>query len=285
MPEVSPVSRTRLAQLGLFISLFAGAAAAQDPPSEETVRFFRQNCASCHTVGGGRLTGPDLKDVSERAERDWLMRFIVDPRGVIDSGDLYAQKILSEARGVYMTPVPGMDAELAGKLLDLIDVESTLEKSRFAGIQLSERPLTERDVELGRALFLGERELTAGGPACISCHSAPDLGGFGGGRLGPDLTAVYGRLEGRKALGAWLASPPSLVMQPLYMDHPLESEEILSLVAFLKEGAETGQAETEPNVFAFVLSGIGVAAALMVLFDVAWRSRFRSVRRTLVARS
>jgi len=74
-------------------------------------------------------------------------------------------------------------------------------------------------------------------------------------------------------------------MQPLYQDHPLEAEEILAVVAFLKAGAETGHSETEPQSFAFVLAGIGLAAALMVLFDVAWRSRFRAVRRPLVARN
>jgi len=180
MLEVSSVAVPRIAQLALWSLLLAGGALAQDPPSEETVRFFRQNCASCHTIGGGRLTGPDLKDVSARAERDWLVRFLQDPRGVIDGGDPYAQQIFSEARGVYMTPVPGMNAELAGKLLDLIELESGLEKSRFAGVQLSDRPLTEADVRRGRALFLGEERLAAGAPACISCHSAPNLGGLGG---------------------------------------------------------------------------------------------------------
>ena len=279
----------RIAHSGLWTLLLVSgmpfSASAQEPASEETIRFFQQNCASCHTIGGGRLTGPDLKNVLERREREWLVGFIQDPKGVIDSGDPYGQKLLSEARGVYMTPVPGMTKERAGKLLDLIAIESALEKSRFAGLQLSDRPLTARDVEIGRELFLGTRDLAAGGPACVSCHSAPDLGGFGGGRLGPDLTAAYGRLEGRKALGAWLASPPSAVMQPLFMDRPLEAEEILALVAFLKRGAETGAAETEPQSVGFVLSGIGLAAALMVVFDVFWRNRFRAVRRPLVARN
>ncbi len=158
MPEVPLVSRTRFAQLGLWSLLLAGGAAAQEEPSEETASYFQQNCTSCHTIGGGRLTGPDL-------------------------------------------------------------------------------------------------------------------------------TAAYGRLDGRKALGAWLASPPSAVMQPLFRDRPLEADEILALVAFLKAGAETGEVETPPKSLAFVLSAIGLAAALMVLFDVVWRSRFRAVRRPLVARS
>src|SRR5262245_54968076 len=33
----------------------ASAARAADPPSEETIAYFKQNCASCHTIGGGKL--------------------------------------------------------------------------------------------------------------------------------------------------------------------------------------------------------------------------------------
>jgi mono/diheme cytochrome c family protein len=44
--------------------LTAGAAA------QEAADFFRQNCISCHTVGGGRLTGPDFKNVTQRKERE-----------------------------------------------------------------------------------------------------------------------------------------------------------------------------------------------------------------------
>jgi cytochrome c2 len=263
----------------------AQAAAAQDPPSEESIRFFKLNCTSCHTIGGGRLTGPDLKDVSTRAERDWLIGFILDPKGTIDSGDPYGQKLLLDSRGVYMTPVPGMTRELAGKLLDLIANESALDESQFAGLELSDRPLTDADSARGRELFEGTQAIASGSPACVYCHSVEGLSAFGGGRLGPDLTSAYARLEGRKALGAWLASPPSAVMQPLFVTHPLEAEEILALIAFLKTSAETGVTEARSSMLEFVLSGIGLAALLMVLFDILWRNRFHGVRRLLVARN
>jgi mono/diheme cytochrome c family protein len=64
---------------------FAAEAYADDPASD-----FKTNCSSCHTIGGGPLQGPDLKDVEKRQERAWLVRFILDPGGVIDSGDAYA---------------------------------------------------------------------------------------------------------------------------------------------------------------------------------------------------
>ena len=43
--------------------------------AQDTAAFFKQNCTSCHTIGGGRLTGPDLKDVTTRKDRAWFVQF------------------------------------------------------------------------------------------------------------------------------------------------------------------------------------------------------------------
>ena len=257
---------------------------AQDAPSEETIAFFRQNCASCHTIGGGRLTGPDLKGVTERQEEAWLVDFIRDPKSVIDGGDPYAAELFREARGVYMTQVPGLDRTLTEKLVKLITAESLLERSQFAGLQISDRPLTDADIELGRRLFRGAASYENGAPACISCHTVSGIGGLGGGRLGPDLTQAYDRLEGRKAISAWLGSPPSLVMQPVFKDHALEGEEILALVAYLKASAESEQGEAPASTLQFLLAGFGGSALLLLLFDFLWRKRYRATRRPLIAK-
>ena len=262
----------------------ARGAPLQDAPSEETIAFFAQNCASCHTIGGGRLTGPDLKGATERKDEAWLVEFILDPKAVIDSGDPYAAEMLREARGSYMTDVPGIDRALATKLVKLIAAESAKEKPIFAGLQISDRPLTAADVELGERLFRGAQAYQNGAPACISCHTVSGIGGLGGGRLGPDLTTAYARLEGRKALSAWLASPPSLVMQPVFKKHPLEGDEVLALVAYMKASAESGRAEARPATLEFLLAGFGGSAFLLLLFDFLWRKRYRATRRPLVSR-
>ncbi|MFN0006701.1 MAG: c-type cytochrome [Planctomycetota bacterium] len=272
-----------LALLAAF-SPAARAGSAQGNVSEETVKYFQQNCVSCHTIGGGRLTGPDLKGVLERRDRAWLVSFVRDPKAVIDAGDPYAQQIFQEARAVYMPTLPGMTADLADKLIGLIEYESTLEKSRFVGVQISERPFTPADLERGKAMFGGSLPFASGAPACYSCHSIAGFGGLGGGQLGPDLTGAYARLEGRKALAAWLSSPPSLTMQPVFQRRPLDGEEILALVAYLKAAAETGETEAPSTSFAFVIAGIAATAALLVAFDFLWRNRFRAVRQPLVAR-
>ena len=255
----------------------AGQSAAQDTPD-----YFRQYCLNCHTIGGGRLTGPDLKDVSQRQDRAWLANFIMNPKAVLDSGDPYAQKIFEESRRVPMPTAPGMTRERAEKLLDLIEAESQLEESQFKGLQISDAPFTAQDVALGRQLFMGTQRLEGGGSSCISCHSMHDTRALGGGRLGPDLTDVYDRLKGRKSLSAWLMAPGTETMQPIFKNHPFSADEIHALVAYFDHASQHHAADPTAGRVMFLLLGVGGAVGLMFGFDSIWRRRFRGVREPLV---
>ncbi|KAA3614507.1 MAG: cytochrome c [Planctomycetota bacterium] len=268
----------------LLFVLFGGVLQAQ-APSEDTYELFKLSCVSCHTIGGGALVGPDLKGVEERQDRAWLLAFMENPQGVIDSGDPYALRLLRESKGQVMTQIPNYTKAMGEKLLDLIAFESELEKSQFAGLQISERPLTQEDVDLGKALFEGGERFQNGAPSCLSCHAVHGLTGLGGGQLGPDLTSVYARLEGRKPLASWLSAPPSEVMAPVFQKHPLDGEEVLALVAFLKETAEAGHEEAPANSFPFVLAGLGSTAVAFVILDLLWRNRYRATRKPLVEKS
>lgn len=260
------------------LSLLGALSAAQQEPSA----FFKQNCTSCHTIGGGRLVGPDLKDATARTDRGWLARFLQNPKAMMDSGDPYALKLQQEARGVVMPTIPGMTPAQIQALLEMITAESSLPRSQFAGTQVSERPLTAQDVANGRAIFLGQKALAGSGPACISCHTLRGLGGLGGGRLGPDLTRVYERLQGRKPLSAWLAAPASLTMAPVFKSHPLQPDEILALVALFQDSARKGGEDDSVSMLNFFLLGTGGMVLGLVGLNAAFRKRFRGVRRSLV---
>jgi mono/diheme cytochrome c family protein len=265
--------------VGAAILLLAPPWAA---PGQEAAQFFRQNCGSCHTVGGGRLTGPDLQGLDERKDRAWLTRFLLDPPAVLQSGDPYAAQIQQESRGVVMPKIAGMTEERAAALLDLIAAESKLEKSQFAGLVLSDKPFTPADVHQGREYFLGRQRLTNGGASCMSCHSVRDAGALGGGRLGPDLSRVYERLQGRKALAAWLSAPATPTMKAAFVRYPLEADEIHVLTAYFEASAQRGGEDDRSGSLAFFLLGLGAAAVMLVAMDSVWRGRFRSVRRVLV---
>ncbi len=260
-----------------WLSFPFGAARGQD-----TAAYFRQNCMNCHTIGGGQLSGPDLKDVSKRKDRQWLIKFMMDPKAVIASGDPYAKKILEESRNVPMPTLPGMTQERAGYLLDLIEAESKLEKSQFKGLQISNKPFTEADRIAGRSIFVGQTPLESGGTSCISCHGMYDTPALGGGRLGPDLTNVYERLKGRKSLSAWLGAPGTETMQPIFRDHPMSGDEIHRLVAYFESSAGESPADPSTNRVAFLLMGLLAAAGMIFGFDAIWKRRFHSVRQPLV---
>ena len=266
---------------GLMVLLAATIASGQ-----ETAQFFRQNCASCHTIGGGPLVGPDLKGVTERQNRDWLVNFIQNPTDVLNSGDAYAMKLQQAAKGAVMQAIPGMTRDRADALLQLIDNESALEESQFKGIAISNEPFTEADIDLGRQIVLGRRRLENGGAACIGCHSVRGTGPLGGGRLGPDLTRVYQRLgkdAPRKNLSAWLTAPATTTMAPVFKDHPLTGDEIHGLVAFFEHSAQAGSEDDASASLVFLLLGVIVAVGGLAGMDAIWRGRFRSVRRVMVA--
>jgi mono/diheme cytochrome c family protein len=264
------------------ISALVGGIAPAD--AQETAAYFKQNCASCHTIGGGRLTGPDLKNVTRQKDREWLSSFLLDPKAVIDGGDPYAQKLLQEARGVVMPTVAGMNRERAKALLDLIEAESKLERSAFAGVAVPTKPFTPEEINQGRLLFRGEQRLANGGPACISCHTVSGVAALGGGRLGPDLSTVYERMEGRKGLVAWLAAPATATMQPLFKPHPLRSEEIMPLVGYLEHAARRGGVANPLDPLKFFLLGMSGAVGGLVVFQAVWKKRFHAMRRPLVRR-
>lgn len=250
--------------------------------ADETADFFRQNCFSCHTIGGGRLTGPDLKDVALRAKPDWLVRYLLDPKAMIDSGDPYAAKLLQEARGVVMPTVAGINKDKAAALLALIDAESKLEKSQFQGMMISLAPFTQKEIDLGRDIFLGRKPLANGGPICISCHSIKGINYMGGGKLGPDLSRVFERLDGRKALGAWLMSPATANMGPLFKNTTLKMEEIIPLIALFESSAKAGGEDDGGSSLTFLFAGLICAGIVMGFIASYWQDRHRAVRRPMV---
>ena len=283
MPETHTKQRGPCAETVVILSyvlililIFPAILSAQQAKD-----FFQQNCTSCHTIGGGRLVGPDLKDVTQRKDRAWLGRFLQNPKAMIDAGDPYARQLQQDARGIVMPTIPAMSPARANELLDFIEAESKSGKVT-GGLGITDQPFTPLDVAEGRKIFLGVRPLASGGPACISCHAVGTLGGLGGGRLGPDLTLVYERLGARQAVGSWLSAPPTPTMQSVFQKKPLKAEEIAPLLAFIEDAQAKGRSADPSSRFYFFLLGFGGMVAGLLLLEAAWRGRFHAVRRLLV---
>lgn len=254
-------------------------AGAQETPEA----YFKNRCANCHYIGGGKLIGPDLKDIHNTLKlkgSDWVVSFIRNPKGMVASDD-HARKMWEEHNKVDMI-VPDMSEDWAKGLLDFIEKESQKTTSQFAKAQ-SKLPaqFSEQHVAEGRELFVGLKGFSNRGPACLSCHSVQGISALGGGMLGPDLTQVVNKLKGPEGLFGWLSSPPTATMQPIYKKHPLEENERIALVAFLEKTRATHPEESAARLNFFLLGLTGTAGGL-ALCDYLWRRRFRSVRQVLV---
>lgn len=273
------------------------------PPSptpiatEQGQAIFEQKCKSCHSIGGGRLVGPDLKGITEKRDRDWLVRFILSPDRLLAEGDPLAKQLAEE----YGIPMPnmGLSQDEAEEVLAYIEEQSGGEpgpppavsapppqpspppsETEAPEVTPAPAPLPTGDAASGRDIFLGRARLENGGASCISCHNINGIGAFNGGSVGRDLSGVYSAL-GEQGLTSVLKTTPFPIMQEIYRQQPLTDEEIAHLVAFLREAAiEEKPPSRGPGLF--IIISIAGSLAVLGIFQLAWRGRLSGVRQRLL---
>ncbi len=120
----------------LVTSVFAGQA--QDIDAGKTL--FKSNCAACHTVGKGKLTGPDLKNVTDRVSPEWINAFVKNSTAVIESGDEYAKKLFNEYNKTIMTAHPHLtDGDITNIISYIEDASVVKEVVNTGGnVQMSD---------------------------------------------------------------------------------------------------------------------------------------------------
>ncbi|MCF8373744.1 MAG: c-type cytochrome [Bacteroidales bacterium] len=95
----------------LFLTIFIG----KDLRAQEAKDMFGV-CAACHTIGKGKLVGPDLKGVSARHEEAWLIKFIQNSQAMVLSGDETAVKLFNENNKIPMPPNDFTDEQVRSLL-------------------------------------------------------------------------------------------------------------------------------------------------------------------------
>lgn len=255
-----------------FVSVTLLARHVQDPAA-----FFEENCAACHTIGGGAIGGPDLKGVTARRDREWLIHFMLEPEKFAD--DPAVKQMIKEADGNEMAATEGLTRELADAILTMVESRS----GNAPASAVPERRVSEADETRGRALFSGEQRLSASRTPCVACHTASN--GFlrTGGRLGPALALVHDRLGGHRGLTTWLESPPTPMMRAIYRRAPLTDDEAHAIAAFLSVPHHEPPS-APPRVPHFVGLGLAGAVIFVTAIGIVWSGRFRGVRRSLVSR-
>ncbi|MFN8258065.1 MAG: c-type cytochrome [Bacteroidales bacterium] len=232
---------------------------------------YNKICAACHTIGKGKLIGPDLKDVSKRRNPEWLVNFIRSSQDVIKSNDSYAIALFEEYNKIPMPDVNLSDAEIK-QLISYIDEQST-KVITGAESKTDSIELVNGNIESGRSLFIGERRFKNGGSACISCHTIDDSDVLYGGKLAKNLTASYGVLKSA-GIGSVLKSLTFPAMTNTYGNKNLTDTEISDLTAYLKHTGENkyiGVSQSFDQMF--FLFGLLFFIALLYFFHIFWKNK------------
>jgi len=230
---------------------------AQDPGEQ----VFNTTCFACHTIGGGRLIGPDLAGVHEKRSQEWLENFVKSSQSVIKAGDPEAVAIFEEYSGMMMPDAAASDEQIR-QVLSYISAQSLLAQGSvdvpsadIAATDLATpvEPALEEDILAGQDLFQGSLRLVNG--------------------VAAELTTVFSRMGGA-GVTAILGRAPFPVMQTAYVEHPLTEYEVTALVAFL-EFADSEQYNQLPRDYGLGLFASGVVGAgiLFGLFGFVWRGR------------
>ncbi|MBC8316220.1 MAG: c-type cytochrome [Bacteroidales bacterium] len=82
-----------------------------------------KSCARCHSIGRGKLIGPDLAGVSARHSGEWLIKFIQASDSLIASGDTAAKRLYEENEKLPM-PRHDYSNDEAKSLIDYIFFET-----------------------------------------------------------------------------------------------------------------------------------------------------------------
>lgn len=140
-------------------------------------------------------------------------------------------------------------------------------------------PASAELIQQGQSLFLGTKRLSAGGPACNSCHNVLNDAVPGGGSLAKDMTQTFTRIGADgilEKLPLEDEESPFPAMQRAYQGRQLITAEATALVAFLQH-ADAQATTQQPNNMGtkMLLAGGGGVAFLLVLFSLIGSGRKR----------
>ena len=230
-----------------------------DPAVGATV--YSEKCASCHQANGAGVPGsfPPLLGNPNAADPAYV-------EDVVANGLSGPIEVLGEPYDAEMPAVELSGDELAGVAAY---VGSLAETDPTAEPETPEVEVEPGDVDEGHALFTGSTRLENGAAACASCHTAGNVGNLGGSSLGPDLTDTLETFGGEAGLAAWLASPASATMKPIFDRNPITEAEIADVVVFLGDAPD--QSKPSEPVDGLMVAGAVGFVILIGGMAIAWR--------------
>ena len=88
--QVRPAARNPAMNTGLAMSPQPGQS------------MYKKICTPCHTIGVGDKVGPDLRGVTERRDRDWLVSYLRSPPAMLAKDDPIARELAAKYDPIRM---------------------------------------------------------------------------------------------------------------------------------------------------------------------------------------
>lgn len=268
----------------LLTALLSQTAIAQDGAT------LYKPCAACHSIGGGKMIGPDLKGVTKRRSNDWLVQFILSSTKLVKSGDAEAVALFKQYNNIPM-PDNALTVDQVNLIIKHIDGGAggaSIDPKQLALQQRADSMLkvnSPLDVLAGYELFNGDRRLENGGAACTACHNATYNKTGKGGILAKDLTKAYSRLGGFAGIKGIISTAPFPSMLETYKDHPVTHEENAQLQLFLKSTDEQNPSEPLVQKTWFLQAALTISLFILLAISGLWFRRKRlSVNHAILKR-
>ncbi len=255
--------------LSVFCLVLAGHSFAQS--ESETADLFKLKCGICHTVGGGKLIGPDLSNVHKRRSEEWLLEYVRSSQAMINKGDPDAIAIFEEYNKVIMPDPLISDMEIKSILTYILDNSGGELAETSAPVSIIENA-TPEDFENGKALFTGKHRFANKGPSCLSCHNGISDVFFSLNSYAKELVGSFSNL-GEIGVKAILENPPFPSMTQAFEGKNLKEDEIHDLLVFLKNADSKNINKAQGPSSGFLIYGLLGALGLLLIYSWIWHSR------------
>lgn len=246
--------KTSLLFLLIFTFLSGKADIGQD--------LFKSTCAACHSIGKGRLVGPDLANVNDKRSQEWLVSFIRSSSGMVKNGDTEAVAVFEEYNKLLMPDNNFTDTQILSILNYINSGDSGDTDTGSAPVADLLIGTTDKNISNGAALFSGDKRFENKGSACNSCHKVRDERIFSSGTLAKDLSETH-EIMGTAGIAAILRNPPFPVMLSAYKNFQLTEEEVIDLTAYLKSVSEE-RIYQRPTDFSISFALLGIFVFIMI---------------------
>ncbi len=117
-------------KIPLFIPFFATILFAFNSYGQDGAGIFKKNCGACHTIGHGKIVGPDLNGADKKHDIKWMTEWIKSSQTMINvKKDPAAIQLFNDNNKMVMTDQPLTDDEIKTVVAYIGDESAKLQTS------------------------------------------------------------------------------------------------------------------------------------------------------------